>query len=272
MTTGWIIIKMVRVIFYHFQHRLDINSEDNLVARQNLTRMKIFEGIVVGLITMVIVAVCLMTFDKVRAVGVSLLTSAGIAGIIVGLAAQKSIGAILAGIQITITQPIRLDDVVIVEGEWGRVEEITLTYVVIKIWDERRLVLPVNYFMEKPFQNWTRTTSTILGTVYLYVDYKFPVPVLREHLQELLATHPKWDRRVANIQVTDTKQNYKELRVLLSTMNSSTNWDLRTDIREKLIDFIQENYPDCFVKSRITGSVSASDETEVSTPEKNPAG
>ncbi|MCC8200103.1 MAG: mechanosensitive ion channel family protein [Tannerellaceae bacterium] len=259
MTTGWIVIKMVRVVFYHFQHKLDIASDDNLIARQNLTRMKIFEGIIVGLITVVIVSICLMTFDKVRSIGISLLTSAGIAGIIVGLAAQKSIGAVLAGIQIAITQPIRLDDVVVVEGEWGRIEEITLTYVVVKIWDERRLVLPVTYFLEKPFQNWTRSTSTLLGTVYLYVDYKFPVAALRNKLQELLVTHPKWDRRVANIQVTDTKQNYKELRVLLSSINSSINWDLRTDIREKLIDFIQENYPDCFVKSRITGSISSSD-------------
>lgn len=254
LTVGWMLIKGVRITFYYFQHRLDLNSENNLIARQNLTRMKIFEGIIVGIITVLIVAVCLMSFDKVRAVGVSLLTSAGIAGIIIGLAAQKSIGAIFAGIQIAITQPIRLDDVVVVEGEWGRIEEITLTYVVVKIWDERRLVLPVTYFLEKPFQNWTRTTSSLLGTVFLYVDYSFPVDSLREYLKEILETHPNWDRRVANIQVTDIKQNYKELRVLLSSINSSINWDLRVDIREKLIDFINTTYPGTFVKTRILDS------------------
>lgn len=251
ITVGWLLIKGVRLIFYILRQRLDIQSENNLVARQNLTRMKIFEGIIVGLITFLIVAICLMTFEKVRALGVSLLTSAGIAGIIVGLAAQKSIGAVLAGIQIAITQPIRIDDVVVVEGEWGRIEEITLTYVVVKIWDERRLVLPVTYFMEKPFQNWTRSTSTILETVFLYVDYSLPVEALRNKLTELLQTHPKWDRRVANIQVTDTKQNYKELRVLLSGMNSSVNWDLRVDIREKLIDYINSEYPGSFVRTRL---------------------
>jgi len=250
VAVGWLLIKGVRLIFYILGNKLDIQSDNNLVARMNLTRMKIFEGIIVGIITFLIVAICLMTFDKVRALGVSLLTSAGIAGIIVGLAAQKSIGAVLAGIQIAITQPIRLDDVVVVEGEWGRIEEITLTYVVVKIWDERRLVLPVTYFLEKPFQNWTRSTSSILGTVFLYVDYDMPVEALRKKLTELLQTHPKWDRRVANIQVTDTKQNYKELRVLLSSMNSSVNWDLRVDIREKLIDYINTEFSGSFVKTR----------------------
>ncbi|MCD7936959.1 MAG: mechanosensitive ion channel family protein [Tannerellaceae bacterium] len=248
---GWLLIKGVRLVFYILQRKLDIQSDNNLVARQNLTRMKIFEGILVGMITFLIVAICLMTFEKVRALGVSLLTSAGIAGVIVGLAAQKSIGAMLAGIQIAITQPIRLDDVVVVEGEWGRIEEITLTYVVVKIWDERRLVLPVTYFMEKPFQNWTRSTASLLGTVFLYVDYSFPVDALRKKLTELLQTHPKWDRRVANIQVTDSKQNYKELRVLLSSINSSINWDLRVDIREKLVDYINAEFPGSFVRTRL---------------------
>ncbi len=251
-TIGWIIIKSIRLVFYLLRNKLDLNSPDNLVARQNLTRMKIFEGIIVGIVTVLVAAAGLMTFEQVRTIGVSLLTSAGIAGIIIGLAAQKSIGAVLAGIQIAITQPIRLDDVVVVEGEWGRIEEITLTYVVVKIWDERRLVLPVSYFLEKPFQNWTRTTSSILATIFLYVDYNFPVDELRKYMDELLKTHPKWDRRVANIQVTDTKQNYKELRVLLSSINSSISWDLRVDVREKLIDFINKEYPGSFVKTRIT--------------------
>ncbi len=251
VTVGWILIKVVRVLFYYLQNRLDMTAADNLNARKNYTKMKIFEGITVGIITVIIVAICLMTFDKVRTIGVSLLTSAGIAGIILGFAAQKSIAAVLAGIQIAITQPIRLEDVVIVEGEWGRVEEITLTYVVVRIWDERRLVLPVTYFLERTFQNWTRTSSEILGTVFLYVDYSLPVDHLREYLTGILKDHPKWDGRVANIQVTNARDNGKELRVLLSSSSSSFNWDLRVEIREKLIDFINQEYPGSFPKIRL---------------------
>ncbi len=255
LTIGWILIKIVRITFYYLQNKLDIKASDNLKARKGLTRIKIFEGMIVAIISVVIIAVCLMTFDEVRTIGVSLLTSAGIAGVIVGFSAQKSIAAILAGIQIAITQPIRLDDVVIVEGEWGRIDEITLTYVVVKIWDERRLILPITYFLEKPFQNWTRNTSNILGTIFLYVDYSLPVDALRKQLFVLLDDHPKWNKQVANIQVTDTKENYKELRILLSSNDASLGWDLRVDIREKMIDYINKEYPDCFVKTRILGSI-----------------
>lgn len=241
----------MNILFYRLQSKQDISKEDNLNARSNLTKMKIFEKIIVSIISLISVGVCLMTIDSVKSIGVSLLTSAGIAGIIVGFAAQKSIATVLAGIQIAITQPIRLDDVVIVEGEWGRIEEITLTYVVVKIWDERRLVLPIIYFLEKPFQNWTRNTSQILGTIFLYVDYSLPVDDLRKQLQLYVKDNPRWDGRVANIQVTDAKQNYKELRVLLSGRDSSLNWDLRVEIREKLLDYINANYPDSFVKIRL---------------------
>jgi small-conductance mechanosensitive channel len=193
----------------------------------------------------------LLTFDAARTIGLSLLTSAGVLGIIVGFAAQKSIGMILAGIQIAITQPIRLDDVVIVEGEWGRIEEITLTYVVVKIWDERRLILPVNWFLEKPFQNWTRSNAAITGTIFLFVDYNFPVESIRTALPDILNGNSDWDGRTINVQVTNSTERYKEVRVLLSSTDASKNWDLRTTVREKLIDFINENYPDSFAKIRI---------------------
>ena len=251
LTVGWLVIKIVKAFFYYWLNKLDIHTADNLNARRNLTRMKIFENIIVATIVVVVLGICLMTFEQVRSIGVSLLTSAGIAGIIVGFAAQKSIATVLAGVQIAITQPIRLDDVVIVEGEWGRIEEITLTYVVVKIWDERRLILPVTYFIEKPFQNWTRSTAEILGTVFLYVDYALPVDALRSRLTEIVQHHPKWDGRVANIQVTDTKERYKELRVLVSSKDASLNWDLRVDVREQLLDFIQQNYPGCFAQMRV---------------------
>lgn len=248
---AYILTKFVKAGAYYLQNKIDLKQDNNLMARKNLTQIKVFQGIVNTLIVIVAISISLLTFDKARAIGVSLLTSAGILGIVVGFAAQKSLGLILAGIQIAITQPISLDDVVIVEGEWGRIEEITLTYVVVKIWDERRLILPVTYFLEKPFQNWTRSTSQIIGTVFIHVDYTFPVKAIRDILPEMLNGNHNWDGRVSNVQVTNSTDRYKEIRILLSSTDSSANWDLRTYIREKLIDFINENYPETFARIRI---------------------
>lgn len=247
----WISIQFVKAGAYYLQSKLDINISDNLHARKSLTQINVFKAIVNAVIIIVAIAAGLLTFDQAKNIGLSILTSAGIIGIIVGFAAQKSLGLMLAGIQIAITQPIRLDDVVIVEQEWGRIEEITLTYVVVKIWDERRLVLPVNYFLEKPFQNWTRSSANIMGTIFLYVDYSFPVDNIRLVLPEMLKDNANWDGRVWNVQVTETSEQYKEIRVLLSSADASRNWDLRTAIREKLIDFINNNYPETFARIRI---------------------
>jgi len=248
---AWISIQFIKAGAYYLQGKLDVSTSDNLNARKNLTQIKVFKGILISMVAILAFAFGLLTFEKVRSIGISLLTSAGIVGIIVGFAAQKSIGMILAGIQLAITQPIRLDDVVIVEDEWGRIEEITLTYVVVKIWDERRLVLPVTWFLEKPFQNWTRSNADITGTVFLYVDYGFPVESIRNALPGLLKDNPDWDGRMWNVQVTKTTEQYKEIRVLLTSTNASKNWDLRTTVREKLVDFINSNYPDSFCKIRI---------------------
>jgi len=158
----------------------------------------------------------------------------------------------LAGFQIAFTQPIRIDDVLVVEGEWGKVEEITLTYVVIHIWDERRLILPINYFIEKPFQNWTRISSEILGTVFIYADYSLPIDSLRTEFDRLLALTTLWDKKVKVIQVTDAKTNVVEIRALMSASNSSDAFDLRCYIRENLIHFIQEKYPESLPKVRAT--------------------
>jgi small-conductance mechanosensitive channel len=192
----------------------------------------------------------LMVFDAVRQLGTSILASAGVAGIIVGFAAQRSIATVLAGFQIAMTQPIRLDDVVIVENEWGRIEEITLTYVVVLIWDQRRLIVPINYFIEKPFQNWTRISADLLGTVYLYTDYTVPVSALREELDRILAGTKLWDGRVKGIQVTDAKENVLEVRVLVSAADASAAWDLRCLVREKLVDFLQRTHPDSLPRTR----------------------
>jgi small-conductance mechanosensitive channel len=203
------------------------------------------------IVALLALAFILFQFDEVRELGMGLLTSAGVAGIIIGLAAQKSIANLLAGFQIAFTQPIRIDDVVIVEGEWGRIEEITLTYVIVRIWDERRLVVPLRYFIEKAFQNWTRKTAQLLGTVYLYVDYRLPIDSLRKELDRLLEENDLWDGRVSKIQVTDSKQDNVEIRALMSAANAGDAWDLRCEIREQLIAFIQKEYPDSLPRMRI---------------------
>ena len=248
---AWVSVQFVRAGAHYLQNKLEISVSDNLNARKSLTQIKIFKGIANSVIIIIAISIGLLSFEKARTIGLSLITSAGVIGIIVGLAAQKSIGMILAGIQIAITQPIRLDDVVIVEGEWGRIEEITLTYVVVKIWDERRLILPVTYFLEKPFQNWTRTSASKSGTIFIYVDYSFPVEAIRTALPGILKEQPEWDGRISNVQVTKTSENYKEIRILLSSADASKNWDLRTSVRERIIDFINLNYPDAFAKIRL---------------------
>lgn len=251
MSIAWILIKVVKLGIYLLERKIDISTSNNLQARKNLTQIKVFKSISNAIISIVAFALILMTFDQAKEIGKSLLTSAGILSVIVGFAAQKSIGMFLAGIQIAITQPIRLDDVVIVEGEWGKIEEITLTYVVVQIWDSRRLVLPITYFLEKPFQNWTKTSADILGTVFFYVGFDFPVQALRDFLPEILKDNTNWDGKVVNVQVTNVNERFKELRVLVSSADASKNWDLRVEVREKVIDFIQKNYPHCFVKIQI---------------------
>jgi len=251
---AWIATHFVNAGAYYLQSKLDIGVADNLNARKILTQLKVFKGIAISVIIAFAIIISLLTFKQVRTIGVSLLTSAGIVGLIVGFAAQKSIATMLAGIQLAITQPIRLDDVVIVENEWGRIEEITLTYVVVKIWDERRLILPVTYFLEKPFQNWTRTSANITGTLFINVDYNFPVESIRGILPDLLKDNPDWDGRFWNVQVTKITEQYKEVRILLTSSDASKNWDLRAKIREDLILFISNNYPDTFAKIRINST------------------
>jgi small-conductance mechanosensitive channel len=247
----WLSIQFITAVAYYLQTRYDLTVSDNLKARKSLTQVKVFRAIAISIILIIAIGAALMTFEQARKVGISVLTSAGIIGIIVGFAAQKSLGMILAGIQLAITQPIRIDDVVIVEGEFGRIEEIQLTYVVVNIWDERRLIVPVTWFLEKPFQNLTRTNSNTTGSIFLFVDYSFPVDSIRKILPAMLREDKNWDGRVANIQITNTTDKYKEIRVLLSSSDSSRNWDLRTSVREKMIDFINANYPDAFARIRI---------------------
>jgi small-conductance mechanosensitive channel len=219
--------------------RYDVTASDNLKARAVSTQVNILVKIVMVLILIIAGATMLMTFDKVRQVGMSLLASAGIAGVIIGFAAQRSLATLIAGIQIAITQ-----------GEWGRIEEITLTYVVVCIWDLRRLVLPITYFLEKPFQNWTRVSAELLGTVTLHCDYRVPVAAVRTELESILAGSDLWDGKVSGLVVLDATDRTVVLRALVSTKNSGDGWDLRCHVREKLVEFLQREYPDCLPRIR----------------------
>ena len=247
----WILIAVIRLFFRQVLKHYDLRQADNLRSRKVHTQYNILERIIIFIIILTAISVTLMLFEDVKKIGFSLFASAGIATVILGLAAQKVIGTILAGLQIAITQPIRIDDVVIVEKEWGWIEEIALTYVVVRIWDKRRLVLPSTYFIEQPFHNWTRTTAEILGTVFIYASYHAPIDALRDELTRLLNANPLWDGQVNNMQVTDTKENMIEIRALVSARNSSDAWDLRVYVREHLIGFLQKNYPECLPVTRV---------------------
>jgi small-conductance mechanosensitive channel len=233
-----------------YLRRFKLDAEDNLLARKHVTQTRIMERVVDLLIVLVAISACMMSFDAVRQYGVSLLASAGVAGIVVGLALQPVLKNLFAGIQLAITQPIRIDDALLVEGEWGRVEEITSTYVVVQLWDWRRLILPLSYFIENPFQNWTRESSALIGTVMIYLDYSVPVDAIRRKVEEIAQGSKLWDRRVVNIAVTDFREAVMEIRILVSASNSGRTFDLRCEVREKLIDFIQSEYPAALPRMR----------------------
>jgi hypothetical protein len=203
-----------------------------------------------GLLVLIGVSLMLMTFPAVRQVGASLLASAGVVGIIAGFAARPVLGNLIAGLQIGLSQPIRIDDVVIVENEWGVIEEITGTYVVVRIWDQRRLIVPLQHWIEKPFQNWTRSTSELIGTVFLWVDYRMPLAPLRKALQHACESSPHWDRRLALLQVTEAGERAMQLRCLVTAASAPAAWDLRCHVREQLIHFIQNEYPQFLPRQR----------------------
>lgn len=262
ISLAWLCARVLRIVSLIIERQIDTNSIDNLKARKIMTQFSYIKKIGFFLLFMVTLCVILLSIEEVRELGLSLLASAGVTGIIIGLAAQKTISNLLAGLQIAFTQPIRLDDVVIVENEWGRIEEITLTYVVVKIWDERRLILPLTYFIEKPFQNWTRTKSDLLGSVFLWVDYNVPIDELRDELKRLLNSTPLWDRKAEVLQVVETSEKSIQLRALMTAKDSPTAWDLRCFIREGLIKYIQENHPDSLPKLRFASDFSVENPTD----------
>lgn len=240
----WLIVRGIASVkkIVGVLHPVDV--ADNLHARGIQTQVRVLSRTLMLFVGVFGLACALMTFPSVRQVGAGLLASAGLAGLVVGFAAKPLLGNILAGLQIALTQPIRLDDVVVLEGEFGRIEEITGSYVVVAIWDQRRLIVPLQWFIEHPFQNWTRSTSQILGTVFLWVDFGFPVEALRKELAAICEGRPEWDKRVCGIQVTDANERAMQLRVLVSSANASQNFDLRCFVRERLIEFIRRDLPE----------------------------
>jgi small-conductance mechanosensitive channel len=240
---GWLAFKLTWVINDVVAARYDVTAADNLLAREITTRVVMMQRILAASIVVITVCLILMSIPSIRQIGITLFASAGIAGIVAGLAARPALTNLIAGIQLALTQPIRIDDVVIVEGEWGWIEEIRMTFVVVRVWDLRRLVVPLSYFIEKPFQNWTRTKADILGTVFLYVDYGVPVQRVREELHRILKMNDLWDGEVWGLQVTNATDQAIELRALMGARNSEDAWNLRCHVREQLIDFLHREHP-----------------------------
>lgn len=239
----WLGLRLARGVSQGVINLHPINVDDNLNARRVHTQTRILARIVMFTVLLAGLSLMLMTFPGARQFGASLLASAGVVGLVVGLAARPVFSNLIAGLQIALAQPIRIDDVLVIDGEWGRVEEITGTYVVLKIWDERRLIIPLQWFIENPFQNWTRNSAQIIGTVFVWVDYRMPLEPLREAARRACEAAPEWDKQLCQLQVVEAGERSMQLRVLLSSVNSGLNWNLRCKVREALVDFMQREYP-----------------------------
>ena len=258
-----LLIRIVNVAADTVRHRYSIDATNNLQERKILTQLQYIQKIVGIVIFIITAAFILLQFEAVRSIGTGLLTSAGVGGIIIGFAAQKSIANLLAGFQIAFTQPIRIDDALIVDGEFGRVEEITLTYVTLKLWDQRRLIVPLNKFIDDTFQNWTRSDTQLIGSVFMYVDYTFPVAKLREEAQRFVETQELWDKTVFAVAVTDNNADVMTIRIVASGSNSGNTFNLRCAIREHLIGWIQANYAEHLPKTRLEMAPASSETSDV---------
>jgi len=252
---AWALIAVLYAVEEAVSERYTTDVPDNLEARKIITQTRILRRIAATAIVAIAGGIVLMQYDPLRELGTGILASAGIVGIVVGVAAQRTLGDLIAGIQIALTQPIRVEDVVIVEGEFGWIEEITLTYVVVRVWDRRRIVLPITHFLEQPFQNWTRTSADLIGTVFLYLDYTVPVEELREELQRIVEASAHWDGDVVGLQMTDASERTVTLRATASAKDASTLWSLRCEIRERLVAYIREHHPDALpaLRTRLDG-------------------
>ncbi|MGH9502682.1 MAG: mechanosensitive ion channel family protein [Terriglobales bacterium] len=249
-SVAWVIILLLDVFADAISAKYAIDVADNLAARQIRTQAEVLRRISMIVVVLLTLGIMLMTFPAIRTLGTSLLASAGLAGLVLGVAMRPTLASLIAGVQIALTQPIRIEDVVIVEGEWGWIEDIRTTYVVVRIWDLRRLIVPLSYFIEHPFQNWTRVTADLLGSVFVYVDYSVSVEEVRRQLHTILESSGMWDGKIWGLQVTDAKERTLELRALMSAPSGPKAWDLRCHVREKLIQFLQERYPESLPRTR----------------------
>jgi small-conductance mechanosensitive channel len=265
---GWAAVVALHIAADLYLRRFRLDIDDNLLARKHNTQVRVLARTIDVLLVMLTLSAALMTFPAVRQYGVSLFASAGLAGIVAGLAARPVLSNLMAGVQLAMTQPIRLYDAVIVENEYGTIEEITSTYVVVKLWDLRRMIVPLTYFIEKPFQNWTRENSSLIGNVMMYLDYRAPVGIIRQKFRDIVKESKLWDGQTAVLQITDFKEGTMELRLLMGARSSGAAFDLRCEVREKLIDFIQREHPDALPHSR---QIAFKSEPEADAASKDPS-
>lgn len=262
----WLLVRVVAAVEAAILRNHSIDVADNLVARRIHTQTRVLSRVVMGTVILLGVSIALLSFPAVRQIGATLLASAGIIGLVAGIAAKPVFGNLIAGLQIALTQPIRLDDVVIVQGEWGRIEEITSSFVVVHIWDERRLVVPLTWFIENPFQNWTRRDAQMLGTAFLWLDYRVPMAAVRAQLQAICESDERWDGRVCVSQITDTSERSVQVRLLVSARNSGDAFDLRCVVRERMIDFLLREYPESLPRLRAELSRETTDDHRPAMP------
>ncbi|WP_211371608.1 mechanosensitive ion channel family protein [Altericroceibacterium indicum] len=262
LLVGWMAVAILHAMTEAMILRSDISMPDNRAARRRRTRLSIFSRIATFIIVFVTIGLMLLAIPGVRDIGVTLVASAGLAGLAVGAAAQPALKSLIAGFQMALTEPVIVGDAVIIGGEWGWVEEIRTTYVVVKVWDERRLVVPTSKFLDEIFQNWTKTTSELLGTVYLYVDPMTRLDAIRAKFMEAIEENERWDGRVKHMQITDLTRDAIEVRLLMTAKDSPTLYDLRCDIREELIQWIRDTMPEAIVRGRVQpeGSLTLRDE------------
>jgi small-conductance mechanosensitive channel len=250
-SVGWLVAKLVLAIEEVAKQRFRVDVPDNLQSRRVHTRITVIRRVVVALVSVLVFGLMLATFGTARTLGASILASAGIAGVVIGIAARPTITNFVAGLQIFFTEPIRIDDVVVVDGQWGRVEDITLVYVAVRLWDERRLILPIVQFVERPFENWTRHSANLLVTVFVEVDFTVPVQAVRDELGDIFERSKLWDRRFWNLQVTDVNHDAVQLRVLMTAHDAGSAWDLRCEVREKLLEYLQMRHPQSLPRKRV---------------------
>ena len=275
LSATWLAVRAVGAVELRILREHPVDVEDNLAARRVQTQTRVIAGVIQGALILVGVSLALMTFPAIRQIGATLLASAGIIGLVAGIAARPVFGNLIAGLQIALAQPIRLDDVVIVEGEWGRIEEITSTYVAVRVWDERRLVVPLQWFIENPFQNWTRTSAQLLGTAFLWLDYRTPMAEIRAELQRICNDDPRWDGRVCVAQITDATERTIEVRLLVSARNSGDLFDLRCALRERMLEFLNTRHPQALPRLRADlareGGGTAADQPAAPPAQSDPA-